>query len=96
MTTHVVYEGVLDTRSCGECSCGDPAPSCVGGTAALRSPDCVGAPSGAIPSSLTCEPATAASVVMQYADDDSCPVAAQPPALGELEPSSAFTFCCEG
>jgi hypothetical protein len=96
-TKHVVHEGVVDTRSCGACSCGDPQPSCVGDLLLYELPDCAGAPSAAIPSSLTCEPAIAASAVMQYDDDDdSCPVAAQPPALGELAPSGAVTLCCEG
>lgn len=93
----VFYTGVDDTRGCSNCSCGAAAGDCSEATLMVfDEPDCAGEPSATITGAEACVPATGASVAADLGSEGGCPVTNMAMPEGNIVPSGAFTFCCDG
>jgi len=96
-TKSLVFSGAVDTRECGDCTCGSAGNQCEGAELMVFSePDCAGTPDAFLPANGPCSDLTAASFAVDYPASGSCPVSSPPQSMGAAEPTGEFTFCCAG
>ena len=93
----VLYSSVEDTRTCGQCMCGEPpAGGCTGDFEIFASEDCSGDAAQSLPENGGCTGALSSvgSLRFDYDGPSECEVSLAPGPAGSIAPVGEITYCC--
>jgi hypothetical protein len=93
----VWFSSVDDTRSCGQCICGDPPDAtCSGAFEMFAAADCSGEPTQTHPADVGCAGAVQGVSTLRFAYDGptTCALTQAPAPQGTVAPAGAITYCC--